>query len=161
MKRPVKFLNWILVFFVLFVLEASNVFADGLVQPRVTTQWVADNINSIKIIDLRHNDLSKGHISGTVHLKWGEDVFAEYADYTLPLNLSETKRVINKMGIEPEDHIVLYDSEAGLRNIIRLYWALKYWNFKNVSIMEGGLALWQEENRPLIYEPSMAIQNEH
>jgi 3-mercaptopyruvate sulfurtransferase SseA len=49
----------------------------------------------------------------------------------------------------------LYDSETGLCNITRLYWGLNCWNFTKVSIMDGGLALWQKENRPLIYEPTM------
>jgi thiosulfate/3-mercaptopyruvate sulfurtransferase len=155
MKRPVEFVKWAFVFLLFFLIGTSALFAGNSVQPRVTTQWVADNINSIKIIDLRYNDFSKGHIPGTVHMKWGEEVFAQYADYMKPPNLSETKRVISKMGIEREDHIVLYDSETGLRNITRLYWALKYWNFPKVSIMDGGLALWQKENRPLIYEPTM------
>jgi 3-mercaptopyruvate sulfurtransferase SseA len=159
MKRSVKIVKWTFVFLLVFFTTASAAFAGGTVQSRVTPQWVADNINSIKIIDLRYQDYPKGHIPGAVQMKWGDEVFAQEEDYLLPPNLPETKRLINKMGIVPEDHIVLYDGEAGLRHVMRIYWVLKYWNFPKVSIMVGGLALWEKENRPLTYEATIANHN--
>ena len=161
MKRSMKIVKWTSVFLLISLINALPAFAGDAVQSRVTTQWVADNINSIKIIDLRFQDYTKGHIPGAVQMKWGDEVYAQDADYMLPPNLSETKRVINKMGIMPKDHIVLYDGETGLRHVMRIYWALKYWNYSKVSVMEGGLALWQQENRPLIHDIAIANHNEN
>jgi rhodanese-related sulfurtransferase len=161
MKRSAKVVKWMFIFLLVSLITASAAFAGDAIKSRVTTQWVADNLNSIKIIDLRYQDYPKGHIPGAVQMKWGDEVFAQGADYMLPPNLSETKRVIKNMGIMPKDQIVLYDGEAGLRHVMRIYWALKYWNFPKVSIMVGGLALWQQENRPLIYDAEISHHNEY
>jgi 3-mercaptopyruvate sulfurtransferase SseA len=54
---------------------------------------------------------------------------------------------------------VLYDSDNQKKTVTRIYWALKFWNFSKVSVMEGGLARWQAENRNVIFESSMAYQH--
>lgn len=161
MKRSIKSVIWTSGFLLVCLVTAMKAFAGDSVQSRVTTRWVADNLHSLKIIDLRYQNYSKGHVPGAVQMKWGDEVFAQNSDNMLPPNLTETKRVIREMGITQEDHIVLYDGEAGLRHVIRIYWALKYWNFPKVSIMKGGFSLWQQENRPVIYDAAMAHQIEY
>jgi thiosulfate/3-mercaptopyruvate sulfurtransferase len=63
------------------------------------------------------------------------------------------------VGLKPKDHIVLYDSDMKKHNVTRVYWALKFWNFSKVSIMEGGFARWQAENKNVIFGSSMAYQH--
>ena len=82
-------------------------------------------------------------------MKWGSEVYEQDPEYMLPPNLSEIKRVMDNMDLTPKDHIILYDADADQKQVMRLYWALKYWNFTKVSIIRGGLALWEKENRPL------------
>jgi 3-mercaptopyruvate sulfurtransferase SseA len=53
------------------------------------------------------------------------------------------------LGLTPKAHVVLYEGDANNRQVIPLYWALKYWNFQKVSIIKGGLALW-EKNSPVV-----------
>jgi 3-mercaptopyruvate sulfurtransferase SseA len=64
------------------------------------------------------------------------------------------------MGLTPKDHIVLYDGDANLQQVMRLYWAFKYWNFPKVSVIKGGLALWEKENRPL-HDARVASQDKN
>ena len=149
MKCSVRVIGFVSVFLMLSLIPASIAFSGGGVQSRVTTQWVADNMDSVKIIDLRYKEYAEGHIPGAVQMKWGMEVYDQDSEYRLPPNLSETKRVLNTMGLTPKDHIVLYDSDANLQQVMRLYWAFKYWNFPKVSVIKGGLALWEKENRPL------------
>jgi 3-mercaptopyruvate sulfurtransferase SseA len=160
MKCLSRFVELMSVLLLVLFIAASAAFAGDAVQSRVTTQWVADNIHSVKIIDLRYKKYAEAHIPGAVQMKWGDEVFAQDAEYMLPPNLSETKRIINTMGLIPGDHIVLYDGEADNRQVMRMYWALKYWNFPKVSIIKGGLALWEKENRPVV-DSRLANKNEN
>jgi 3-mercaptopyruvate sulfurtransferase SseA len=149
MKCISKVVNLMSVFLLVFLVTLPAAFAGDTVQSRVTTQWVADNINSVKIIDLRYKKYDESHIPSAMQMKWGAEVYDQDTEYRLPPNLSETKRVLNEMGLTPKDHIVLYDDDANLEQVMRLYWAFKYWNFPKVSIIQGGWALWEKENRPL------------
>jgi 3-mercaptopyruvate sulfurtransferase SseA len=158
MKCFVRFVELVTVFLMVSLMTASIAFAGQAVQSRVTTQWVADNMGSVKIIDLRFKKYGEGHLPGAVQMKWGLEVYGQDPEYMLPPNLSETKRVIDTMGLTPKDHIVLYDGDDNMQQVMRLYWALKFWNFPKVSVIKGGLALWEKENRPLA-DPRIAKQN--
>jgi len=56
-----------IILFVFFT-AVSAVFSASAVQPLVTTQWVVDNLNSIKIIDVSDKGYAKGHIPGAVQI---------------------------------------------------------------------------------------------
>ena len=161
MKCTVRVVEFVSVFLLLSLLSASIAFSGGKVQSRVTPQWVADNMDAIKIIDLRYKEYDEGHIPGAVQMKWGMEVYAQDSEYMLPPNLSETRRVLDTMGLTPKDHIVLYDGEANLQQVMRLYWAFKYWNFPKVSVIKGGLALWNKEKRPLEHDARVASQDKN
>jgi len=149
MNDSVKIVKCTILFFLVFIVSVSAAFAGEPVQSRVPTDWVADNMDSIKIIDLRYKKYDESHIPGAVQMKWGTEVYNQDLEYMLPPNLSETKRIIDNMGLTPTDHIVLYDGDANMQQVMRMYWAFKYWNFPKVSIIKGGLALWEKENRPI------------
>ena len=151
MKRSAKIVRLMSVFLLVFFMTASAVYAAGSVQPLVTTQWVADNMKSIKIIDVSKKGYAKGHIPGAVQIKWSSEVFAPATDHMV-LGLAEIERVIGKMGVTPNDHIVLYGGDVKSHYVTRVYWTLKYWNFPKVSVMDGGIALWQKEKRPVTTE---------
>ena len=71
MKRLVSVLGLVSVFLLVSFMATSAVYAAGAVQPLVTTQWVADNTASIKIIDVSKKGYGKGHIPGAMQVKWG------------------------------------------------------------------------------------------
>jgi hypothetical protein len=62
MKRLVGVVSLVPAFLLVFFIAASAVYAAGAVQPLVTTQWVADNVKSIKIIDVSKKGYAKGHM---------------------------------------------------------------------------------------------------
>jgi thiosulfate/3-mercaptopyruvate sulfurtransferase len=124
-------------------------------EPLVSTDWVAKNLEKISDpgqTDIRLVEVSKsydkGHIPGALHIKWGADVFAPETDHMV-LGLAEIERVIRKLGITPDTHIVIYDGDGKAHHLVRFYWTLKYWHLENVSIMDGGKALWDKEGRQL------------
>jgi thiosulfate/3-mercaptopyruvate sulfurtransferase len=157
MNRYAKALAVVSVSLLVSFIAISSVYAASAVQPLVTTQWVADNMKSIKIVDVSKKEYAEGHIPGAVQIKWGSEVFAPETDHMV-LGLSEIERIIGKMGVTPDDHIVLYDGfdKPHAHYVTRVYWTLKYWHFSKVSIMDGGITLWQKEKRPVTTEATKA-----
>ena len=146
MKRLANNVRTILVFLMVSFMATSAVYAAGEVQPLVPPRWVAFNMKSIKVIDVSKKGYSRGRILGARHIKWDSEVFSPASDHMI-LGLSEIERIISKMGITPDDHIVLYDSDYKPHQVMWVYWTLKYWNFPKVSVMDGGLAQWKKEKR--------------
>ncbi|NOR26619.1 MAG: hypothetical protein GQ542_19955, partial [Desulforhopalus sp.] len=88
-------------------------------------------------------------------IKWSSEVFSPATDHMV-LGLAEIERVIGKMGVTPNDHIVLYGGDVKSHYVTRVYWTLKYWNFPKVSLMDGDLALWKKEKRPVMTDVTKA-----
>ena len=153
MNRYAKAFGVVSVLLLVSFIAVSAAYAAGAVQPLVTTQWVADNMKSVKIIDVSKKEYAEGHIPGAVQIKWGSEVFGPETDHMV-LGLSEIERVIGKMGVTPDDHVVLYDGfdKPHAHYVTRVYWTLKYWNFTKVSIMNGGIIHWKKEGRPVTSE---------
>lgn len=128
----------------------------GSAQPLVSTDWVAKNLDTIKnpdqseirLVDISKKAYAEGHIPGAVHLKWGSEVFALETDHMV-LGLAEIERVLRKLGITKDTHIVLYGGDVQPHHVTRVYWTLKYWNLNKVSIMDGGKDLWEKEKHPI------------
>ena len=159
MKGQLKIAGMIAVVMMMFLITSSAAYAAGAVEPLVTTQWVAGNIKSIKLIDVSKKGYAKGHIPGAVQLKWGSEVFAPETDHMV-LGLAEIERVMAKMGVTRDQHIVLYDGDGKAHHVTRVYWTLKYWNFPRVSVMDGGIGLWKKEQRPVTTEVTRAGRTE-
>ena len=158
MKYLIRFGRLLSCCLVVTLMATTGAYGGSAVKTKVSTAWVSENSDSIKIIDLRNREYAKGHIPGAIPMQWGDEVYSQGQEFMLPPNLSETKRIFTKMGLSPKDHVVLYDGGGSMDKVMRLYWALKYWNFPRVSIIEGGLALWAKENRPLAYVAQQVSQ---
>ena len=124
-------------------------------QPLVSTQWVQDNLAAFsdtgqakaRLIEVSSKGFEEGHIPGAVHMQWGRDTFDPTTDHMVP-SLDQMERIMTKLAAPPDAHIVLYDGDGAPHSVARVYWTLKFWNYENVSIMDGGKALWQKEERP-------------
>ncbi len=131
-------------------------FAAEKALPLVSTKWVNNNLatitnpnqSDIRLIEVSKKGYAQGHIPGAVHMKWGRDTFDPTTDHMV-LNLNQMERIMGKLAAPPSARIVLYDGDGKVHHLARVYWTLKFWNYENVSIMDGGKALWQKENRPL------------
>lgn len=152
MKRKI----WTVTLVLALVIVFSATAALAGVKPLVSTGWVAKNLDTIKnskqtvirLIEVSKKGYDKGHIPGALHIKWGSDVFAPETDHMV-LGLAEVERVIRKLGLTSDTHIVLYDGDGKTHHLTRFYWTLKYWHLDNVSIMDGGKSLWEKEGRSL------------
>jgi len=126
----------------------------------VTTEWLA---NEMGASDLRVVDCTK-HLPGT-----GRDPLAEYEAGHIPgavfmdlADLTDTSNPVENMlppaekfasrmqslGLGDGSRIVLYDDSA-VKTAARAWFMLKMFGAHDVALLDGGIAKWKAEGRPL------------
>lgn len=126
----------------------------------VSTEWLAGELGAADLVI----------IDATRHLPAsGRDGAAEYTQRHIPgarfLDLSaladpaspvgrtlpgaeQAARVLGALGLSRDKRIVLYDDSA-VKTAARAWFILTGYGFDEVAILDGGLAKWQAEGRPL------------
>ena len=126
----------------------------------VSTEWLA---NEMGASDLRIVDCTK-HLAGT-----GRDPLAEYEAGHIPgavfmdlADLTDTSNPVDNMlppaekfasrmqslGLGDGSRIVLYDDSA-VKTSARAWFMLKMFGAHDVALLDGGIAKWKAEGRPL------------
>ena len=105
--------------------------------------------SNIVIIDTRSfKEYSEGHIPGAVNL----DLFAFHWIDTTKDGIEnfnrQTEMLFSFVGITPEKKVVFYDDISGML-AARGVWMLMYFSHPDVSILDGGMKKWKQENLPL------------
>ncbi len=112
----------------------------------VSTQWVADNEDSIRLIevDVDTTQYESGHIPGAVALNWQ----TQLQNQTLRdiATQEEFEGLLSEAGVSPDTQVVLYGDN---NNWFAAYafWLFKYYGYNNVSLMDGGRKKWVAEER--------------
>lgn len=127
----------------------------------VAADWLAEHIDDpeVQILDARmappgqeHRDVAAeyraGHLPGALFF----DIEA-LSDHSNPLPhmmpRPETFAVaMRELGVQGDKHLVVYD-EGNLFSAPRAWWMLRAFGVERVSILAGGLAGWQREDRLL------------
>jgi len=123
-----------------------------------STEWLNEQLDdpAVRVIataDCRqptHRDsYAAGHIPGAIYL----NVFAELSnpDSSVPLMILQPEgfeSLMGRLGINSGTTVVVYDEGGGLW-AAKLWWALRYYGHEDVKILNGGLAKWTAEDRPL------------
>ena len=124
----------------------------------VSTDWLNNNLGKVKIFDASWHlpnvmrdakkEYLEKHIPGTIF--WNLD---EHSDKDSPYphmlpNSDYWTRMLWKFGITNDDHIIVYDNSL-LYTSCRLWFSLKYFGHKRVSILNGGFQKWLKEKRPI------------
>ena len=122
----------------------------------ISTNELKSQLNNkdLIIIDTRSfKDYSEGHIPGSVNL----DLFAfhwiDTSKHGIENFNTQTETLFSFVGINPEKKIVFYDDSSGML-AARGVWMLMYYSHPAVSILDGGLTQWQNENLPLETKPN-------
>ena len=107
------------------------------------------NNSNILIIDTRSfKEYSEGHIPGAVNL----DLFAFHWIDTTKEGIEnfnkQTEMLFSFAGITPDKKIIFYDEVSGM-SAARGIWMLMYFSHPDVSILDGGMKKWRQENLPL------------
>lgn len=126
----------------------------------VTTEWLAQEMGAsdLRIVDASRHMADTGrqasaeyeaaHIPGAVFMDLGElvDVDAPIEN-TLPSAAKFASRM-QTLGLGDGSRIVLYDDSA-IHSAARAWFMLRMFGAHNVAVLDGGLAKWRAEGRPL------------
>lgn len=92
------------------------------------------------------------HIPGAVHGWWQDAIDPSAATYgrliaTRP-DPRGRARILQTLGIGPDSVVVVYDDQENQR-ASRFAWMLRFMGFSRVSVLDGGLGVWQGANEPV------------
>ncbi|HSG65639.1 MAG TPA: sulfurtransferase [Gammaproteobacteria bacterium] len=113
----------------------------------VTAQWLATRVDdpSVRIIDLGKTleQFETGHIPGAVFVEWRADLAdPARAPFFDAAPKSSVEALLSRLGVEPNDTIVLYDSQSS-RLAARMFWLLRYYGHRDLRILDGGADGWE------------------
>ncbi len=125
-----------------------------------STGELEKNLPRWRVFDCRH-DLAKpdlgesqyreGHIPGALFAHLERDLSGRKTGkngrHPLP-DPQDFERWLEKTGLTPKDQAVCYDAGNGSM-AARLWWMLRWIGHENVAVLDGGLAKWTKEGRPL------------
>ncbi len=113
-----------------------------------------------RIFDCRH-DLAnpslgeqqylESHIPGAVFAHMDRDLSGPPTGRNGRHPLPEARSFIawlGRQGVAPDTQVVCYDASTG-STASRLWWMLRWVGHEHVAVLDGGLAKWQREGRPL------------
>ena len=124
----------------------------------VNADWLEKNIDKVKIIDCSwhmpqakrngHEEYNKEHIPNAIFFDLDKN---SKIDTDLPhmlTDISSWKKIMEDMGIENKDEIVIYDNSDVISSC-RCWYNLIYFghNPKLVHVLDGGFKKWKKENK--------------
>ena len=126
----------------------------------VSTEWLAKEMGAsdLRIVDATkflpdtgrdaHAEYEAGHIPGAVFMDLGDLVDSNAAvENTLPPAEKFASRM-QSLGLGDGSRIVLYD-DSPLKSSARAWFMLTMFGAHQVAILDGGIAKWKAEGRPL------------
>ena len=128
----------------------------------VTTEWLAAELaaapGDLRVVDASWHlpgagrdaaaEFAEGHIPGAVFMDLGELVdTASPVDNTLPSPEKFASRM-QGLGLGDGSRIVVYD-HSEVKSAARAWFMFRLFGAGRVAILDGGLARWQAEGRPL------------
>jgi thiosulfate/3-mercaptopyruvate sulfurtransferase len=127
---------------------STKILADHLLDP----DWVVIDTR----FDLLHpqwgnEDYQRAHIPGAVYADLSKDLSRPASSvsgrHPLP-ELGDFIAFMSSCGVDKKRQVVVYDTSNGAL-AVRLWWLLKYYGHAEVAVLDGGLQLWQNENRAI------------
>jgi thiosulfate/3-mercaptopyruvate sulfurtransferase len=115
------------------------------------------------VFDCRHDlaqpalgeqQYGEAHIAGALFAHLDRDLSAPKTGKNGRHPLPEAKTFIawlGKQGLKPEDPVVCYDGGPGAM-AARLWWMLRWVGHESVAVLDGGMAKWLKEGRPVTAE---------
>jgi thiosulfate/3-mercaptopyruvate sulfurtransferase len=123
----------------------------------VTTEWLKDNLDKIKIIDCSwhmpktnrsgHEEYKKEHIRNAIFFDLDKNSKQNTDLPHMLVDLNSWENIVSNMGIKNDDEIVVYDNSDVISSC-RCWYNLIYFghNPNLVHVLDGGLKKWIKEN---------------
>jgi len=138
----------------------------------VTTEWLAEHLDDPDLVVLDCSVIVRQGEDGGMVIENGRsgfeaghiptagfaDLMGELADADSPYDYAvpspeEFAAVMGALGVGDDTRVVLYDSSMSAW-AARVWWMLRWVGFDRAALLDGGLAAWQAEGRPLSIEPA-------
>lgn len=163
---------------------AAVAHAAALPGPLVDTAWLAAHLNEVQVVDVRARPKlytaqpdfesdpatgklkvteAGGHIAGSrlidmKTMRTERQVGALKVKFMIP-EQADFERAIQEAGIDAGKPIVLVPVGMEVNDIddaLRVYWQFKMYGEDQLAVLDGGLAAWLDENRPVSSEAAPA-----
>lgn len=128
--------------------------------PLVTTQWLASHLSApdVRVVDASwflpgtDRDPKREHEEARIPGAVFFDI-DEIADTNNPLphmlpSAEKFSSRVRRLGLGDGVRIVVYDS-TGILGAARVWWTFRVMGKRDIVVLDGGLAKWRAENRPL------------
>ncbi len=118
-----------------------------------TVRVERDEDGNVRVVSGR-TDYEKGHIPSAGFA----DLLGELSDGESPLRFAlptpeKFCAAMGELGVGDDSRVVLYDA-SGSAWAARVWWMLRWVGFDQAALLDGGLAAWTAEERPLSTEPA-------
>ena len=139
-------------------MQQSHNLAHNLAHNLVSTDWLLENLDTVKPIDASwhmpdsntdaQGNFAASHIKGALFFDIESTSDQESPlPHTLP-RAEEFANCAGKLGISNTDTLVFYDNSP-VRSAARAWWMFRYFGHQNIYVLDGGLAKWQREGKPV------------
>lgn len=146
---------------------ATTALASALDGPLVSTQWLADHLGAEGLVVLDATAVPSRDADGRTVYVSGQPAFAEtripgaaFADLVDGFSDAEAPFAFTRpgadafaqaaaaVGVGPETTVVVYDTALG-QWASRLWYLFRAFGHDRVAVLDGGLAKWSSEGRPV------------
>lgn len=161
---------------------AAGAMAGVLPGPVVNTQWLAENLDKVQVLDLRGSaksftaspemeevkgkkvvDEVGGHIAGSRLMEFKtirveREINGVKVKYMVP-ERAVFEKMVQTAGIDASKPIVIVPVGTSLADVndgMRLYWQFKLYGEDNVAMLDGGMAAWLQDGKPYVQDALVA-----
>ena len=126
----------------------------------VTTEWLAERLGAprLRVLDASfympaeaqdaHAVYRTAHIPGARFFDIEQVADLETDLPHMMPTAGRFARMVSALGISNSDQVVIYD-QKGIFSAPRAWWMFRVFGQKRVAVLDGGLPVWKQENRPL------------
>jgi thiosulfate/3-mercaptopyruvate sulfurtransferase len=120
----------------------------------VSTDWLARHLDdrSTVVLQVVHDsaDFRAGHIPGARAIQYSSFTTTRDSVGTELPSVERLQQVFEGLGVSDDSHVVIYVAGMGMAPMAsRAFLTLDYLGHARVSLLDGGLAKWRAEGRPV------------
>jgi len=136
----------------------------------VSTNWLYKNLNNKNLVifdctwymlknnNKAYNDYKKGHIKNSFFFNIDEISNKNSKLPNMVPNKITFSKKVKDFNIHKNTKIIVY-SNNNIMGSSRVWWMFKYFGFKNIYVLNGGLNKWLKEKKPLSAMKSQKIKS--
>ncbi len=132
-------------------MNGSTLVSTGELEKNLPRWRVFDCRHDLARPDLGESQYREGHIPGALFAHLERDLSGRKTGkngrHPLP-DPQDFEKWLEQTGLTPKDQAVCYDAGNGSM-AARLWWMLRWIGHANVAVLDGGLAKWTKEGRPV------------